>query len=334
VSSLTPEVIRNCKRCSRELPAGALVCDKCHALVHSEALDGLAAEAKALEAKGDLQQARERWLSGLPLLPPASKQYEWINDHARGLEVAAHQAQVPESSENKWTKRLGPVGPIAVLLAKGKTILLALFKLKFLLSFAAFVGLYWAAWGMKFGIGFAVLILLHEMGHFIDIKRRGWPVEMPVFLPGLGAYVRWQALGVTLRQRAEVSLAGPLAGWVAAVICVVLYFRTGSQFWSALARTGAVLNVLNLIPIWVLDGGQAVKALARPERMVLLAAALALWLFTGESIFFLVAAGAVWCLFVKDRPAQSSWNTLAYYIAVMAALGIVLVAIPASVAHQ
>jgi Zn-dependent protease len=95
-----------------------------------------------------------------------------------------------------------------------------------------------------------------------------------------------------------------------------------------------VLNVLNLIPIWVLDGGQAVKALTRPERMVLLAAALALWLFTGESIFFLVAAGAVWCLFVKDRPTQSSWNTLAYYVAVMTALGIVLVAIPASVAHQ
>ncbi len=26
---------------------------------------------------------------------------------------------------------------------------------------------------MRFGIGFAVLILIHEMGHYVDIKRRG-----------------------------------------------------------------------------------------------------------------------------------------------------------------
>ena len=60
---------------------------------------------------------------------------------------------------------------------------------------------------MKFGIGFAALILIHEMGHFIDIKRRGLPAEMPVFLPGLGAYVRWQAMGVPLETRAAISLA-------------------------------------------------------------------------------------------------------------------------------
>jgi len=329
VSSLTPEVIRNCKRCSRELPAGALVCDKCHALVHSEALDGLAAEAKALEAKGDLQQARERWLSGLPLLPPASKQYEWINDHARGLEVAAHQAQVPESSENKWTKRLGPVGPIAVLLAKGKTILLALFKLKFLLSFAAFVGLYWAAWGMKFGIGFAVLILLHEMGHFIDIKRRGLPADMPVFLPGLGAYVRWQAMGVPLETRAAISLAGPLAGFLTAVACALLWWQTGNPLWAALARAGTVLNLLNLIPLWVLDGGQAVLALSKMDRIILLTACLALWLVLGENMFFLVALGAGYqVFFAGSAPAHSSRITTVYYIAVLTALGVIIRLMP------
>jgi len=331
VSAATPQLIRACPGCGLELPLGTLACGECHALVHGKELDALAREAKALETKGEFGAAREIWTRALTMLPAESKQAEWMRDHLQSLRASM---AVESGPQNGWAKKLGPLGPIAVLLAKSKGLLLAIFKLKFLLSLGSFVAVYWALYGWRFGVGFAAAILIHELGHFIDIKRRGWPVEMPVFLPGLGAYVRWQALGVTLRQRAEVSLAGPLAGWVAAVICVVLYFRTGSQFWSALARTGAVLNVLNLIPIWVLDGGQAVKALARPERMVLLAAALALWLFTGESIFFLVAAGAVWCLFVKDRPAQSSWNTLAYYIAVMAALGIVLVAIPASVAHQ
>ncbi len=331
MSTATPQLIRACPGCSAELPLGALACEECHSLVHAKELDALAREAKALEAKREFSAAREIWTRALTMLPADSKQAEWTRDHLQSLGAAMAAETAPQ---NGWAKKLGPVGPIAVLLAKSKGLLLAIFKLKFLLSLGSFVAVYWALYGWRFGVGFAAAILIHELGHFIDIKRRGWPVEMPVFLPGLGAYVRWQALGVSLRQRAEVSLAGPLAGWIAAVICAVLYFRTGSPFWSALARTGAMLNVLNLIPIWVLDGGQAVKALARPERMVLLAAALALWLFTGESIFFLVAAGAVWCLFAKDRPAQSSWNTLVYFIAVMAALGIVLVAIPASVAHQ
>lgn len=329
VSSITPELIRNCRRCASELAPGALVCDKCHALVHSEELDRLASEAKALEAKGDLRQARERWLAGLHLLPRTSKQYDWIKEHASGVETAANEARIPESSDNKWAKRLGPVGPIAILLAKAKTVLFALFKLKFLLSFAAFIGIYWAAWGMKFGIGFAVLILLHEMGHFIDIKRRGLPAEMPVFLPGLGAYVRWQALGVPLETRSAISLAGPLAGFLTAVACAVIWWQTGNPLWAALARIGAVLNLLNLIPIWILDGGQAVLALSKTERIILLTACLALWLVLGENMFFLVALGAGYqVFFAGDLPPHPSRAVTIYYLALLTALGAIIRLLP------
>jgi Zn-dependent protease len=322
VSTITPELIRNCRRCSRELAPGALVCDHCHALVHSEKLDQLAGEAKALEARGDFRQAREHWLMGLPLLPPNSRQASWIQEHALSLESAARQAPPAPPSENKWAKKLGPVGPIAVLLAKSKVLLTAVFKLKFLLSFVAFVGIYWAAFGMKFGIGFAVLILLHEMGHFIDIKRRGLPAEMPVFLPGLGAYVRWQALGVPLETRAAISLAGPLAGFFTALACAVLWWQTGNSLWAALARAGAVLNLLNLIPVWVLDGGQAVLALSKAERIVLLTGCLALWLLFGENMFFLVALGAGYqAFFAGHLPPRPSHATTVYYLAVLTALG-------------
>jgi Zn-dependent protease len=325
VPSLTLEPVRNCTRCASDLAPRTLVCDKCHALVHSEELDHLASEAKELEAKGELHQARARWLASLNLLPSSSKQYGWIKDHARALDVAANQAGTPESSENKWAKRLGPVGPIAILLAKAKTVLLALFKLKFLLSFAAFIGIYWAAWGMKFGVGFAVLILLHEMGHFIDIKRRGLPAEMPVFLPGLGAYVRWQALGVPLETRAAISLAGPLAGFFVALACAALWWQTGNPLWAALARVGAVLNLLNLIPIWILDGGQAVQALSKLERAILLAASLALWLALGENMFFLVALGAAYqVFFAGDLPPRPSRGITVYYIGVLTALGVII----------
>ena len=107
-------------------------------------------------------------------------------------------------ARRSWLRLLGPLAPLAILLVKGK-FLLALFKLKFLLSFGTFIAFYWALFGLKFGVGFALLILVHEMGHFVAIKRRGLPADMPVFLPGFGAYVRWTALGVTA-VRAEAAL--------------------------------------------------------------------------------------------------------------------------------
>jgi len=329
VSTTTPELIRNCRRCSHELAPGALACDQCHALVHSEQLDRLAAEAQALEARGDPRQARERWLMGLPLLPPDSRQAHWIVNHARSLDSLAQRIQPPPPSENKWAQRLGPVGPVAILLAKGKFLLTAVFKLKFLLSFFAFFGFYWAMFGAKFGLGFAVLILIHEMGHFIDVKRRGLPADMPVFLPGLGAYVRWQALGVSLETRAAISLAGPFAGFIAAVACAVLWWQTGNPLWASLARAGAVLNVLNLTPVWVLDGGQASHALSKTERIILLSVCLALWLLLGEGVFFLVAAGAGYAaFFAGDLPPHPSRATTVYFIAILIALGLILRLLP------
>ena len=305
------------------------MCDRCHALVHSERLDQLAAEAKQFEATGNLRQAREHWLMGLPLLPPNSRQASWIQDHARSLDAAANRMQPAPESDNKWAKKLGPVGPVAILLAKSKVLLTAIFKLKFLLSFVAFIGIYWAAFGMKFGIGFATLILIHEMGHFIDIKRRGLPAEMPVFLPGLGAYVRWQALGVPLETRAAISLAGPLAGFFAAVACALLWWQTGNPLWAALARTGALLNLLNLIPVWVLDGGQAVLALSKTERIILLTACLALWLVLGENMFFLVALGFGYQVFFAGHlPSRPSPATTIYFLIVLTTLGVMVRLMP------
>lgn len=316
------EPIRNCHNCGADLPLGALACEKCHSLVHSEELIRISERAKALEAEQPLL-AKQEWLKALSLLPPSSTQSTWIRDQVLKLELSAMTAPPPEQSHS-WAKKLGPLAPIAIVLAKSKTLLLALFKLKFIFSLFAFMGVYWAMWGAAFGIGFAVLILVHEMGHYIDIRRRGLPADMPVFLPGLGAFVRWKALGVTRQTRAAVSLAGPLAGFLGAAVCALLWYRTGNGLWAALARTTAGLNILNLTPVWVLDGGQAVEALGKSERFAVLAACLVCWLFLGEGIFFLVAAGTVYRLFTKDLPPQPSPSITAYFIGVLACLAAVL----------
>ena len=324
--------VRECPGCRAVLEPGALVCDNCQALVHAGDLEQLAAQARLHEQRGEIVQARELWNRALPLLPQASTQAAWVRGSVARLDALAAAGREP-AARAAWVRRLGPLAPLAILLIKGKW-LLALFKLKFLLSLGAFVAFYWALFGAKFGIGFAILILVHEMGHFIDIRRRGLPAEMPVFLPGLGAYVRWTALGVTTRTRAFVSLAGPLAGCIGAAVCVLLWLYTGNTLWIGLASVSALLNVLNLIPVWVLDGGQTIKALNQAERMFLACAAVLLAVGLGQPALLLVAAGAAYRVFTKDAPAAPDRAVMVYYLLVLAALGLVIEAAPPLPAHS
>lgn len=272
-------------------------------------MERLSAQARALESSNRLMDARNVWLSVLPLLPADSKQAEWIRGHAQELATTAQQSVGPGSGKT-WAKRLAPLGPLALVLAKFKSVLLVLFKLKFLFSFAGFIAVYWAIWGPTFGIGFAVQILIHELGHYFDIKRRGLPANMPVFFPGLGAYVRWNALGVSGETRAAISLAGPLAGFVAAGVCALVWYQTQDPIWAALARVGAWLNVLNLTPVLIFDGAQAVRALGKIERGLLVVVSAALGYATGEGILYIVTAGATWALltalFARKAAAQET----------------------------
>jgi Zn-dependent protease len=305
-----------------------LACSSCHALVHATQLEQLSAAARLHEAQQDFSAARATWLKALEMLPAESAQAEWIRGNVQRLQ-ALTSGVAQNSWRNRWIGKLGPFAPLVVLLAKGK-FLLALFKLKFLLSLGAFVAVYWSLYGLRFGIGFALLILVHEMGHFIEIKRRGLPAEMPVFLPGLGAYVRWTALGVTVQTRSLVSLAGPMAGLIGAAVCAGLWLKTGQAFWIGLASLSAMLNVLNLIPVWVLDGGQAIAALDKNERIILAAAAVALAAYFSQPLLLLVAAGAAYRVFTKDLPRLPSHGNTVYYLLVLAGLGYLMTLAPTS----
>jgi Zn-dependent protease len=315
-------------------------------------MEQAAAQARTTEARGDLEQARQLWLAVLPFLPPDSKQAEWIRGHARDLEKTAYEAHRPQdpNAKNKWAKRLGPLGPLAIVAAKFKTFIFAIFKFKFLFSFAAFIWVYWSLFGPIYGVGFALLIFVHEMGHYIEVKRRGLPADMPIFLPGLGAFVRWQAMGVPLETRAAVSLAGPFAGLLSSAICGLIFFKTGDFVWAALAKTGAWFNALNLIPIWIFDGAGASMPLNRLEKAMVMATAAGLGYAVDSGVFYFVAGGMLINLIISvARPAaQPAYDTgsgqaggfpysptsgeqhsgsqmiAAYFIAVLAGLGGVL----------
>jgi Zn-dependent protease len=309
------------------LPADALECAHCHALVYGSELEEIALAARQLEQHQEYLEARDLWMQALQKVPQEASQAGWIRANIERLGHVATNKSQPQraigSSTPSWTRRFGPFAPLLALLAKGK-FLLSLFKLKFLLSLGSFIAIYWVLYGVRFGIAFALLILLHEMGHYVEIRRRGLPAEMPVFLPGIGAYVRWSAMGVTTETRSYVSLAGPCAGAVGAGVCAIMWWQTGDGFWVGLASLTAMLNLLNLIPVWVLDGGQTIAALDKNERIALTVAAILLAALFGQPLFLLVAAGAAYRVFTQDLPPTPSYGVAVYYLLVLVGLGFLM----------
>jgi len=320
-----PPAVYNCPQCSHYIHEGALACPECGTLIYGQHVAGLAHVAQEMEQEKRWDEARVRWSEALHWLPVGTTEAASVESR-----VAAIDARTRADGERaaKWTKRLGPLAPILLFLGKLKGVLFLLFKMKFLFSFFAFFGLYWALFGWKFGLGFTLSILVHEMGHYWAVKRRGLKADLPVFMPGLGAYVRWYAMGIPLDGLAGIALAGPLFGLFAAVVCLLLFAWTRQQVFLALAHTGAFINLLNLIPVLGLDGAQATYALSRLQRGLLLLSAVVLFGLMKEGVFLFLAAGMTWRMFTRDEPAEGSSRTMVYYLLLLFVLGAFLFIVP------
>jgi Zn-dependent protease len=156
-----------------------------------------------------------------------------------------------------------------ILAAIGLAIKFGAFVIKFFGLFIS-VAAYALIWGWKFGVGFVLMILIHELGHYIEAKRQGLDVSIPRFIPFLGAYVAIKNSPLNPMRNALVALAGPAAGGLAAAVCWGIGSETESSLLHALAYAGFFLNLFNLIPIGILDGGAIWRSyrLARAEPMM------------------------------------------------------------------
>jgi Zn-dependent protease len=198
-----------------------------------------------------------------PPAPPAPVRYEPPPDFGHQPEADDAFSQRPRES---WVKRrLAPIGAaIVAFLAKVKTILLLLPKVKLLATSGTMlvsVVAYATIWGFPFALGFVVLLLVHEMGHVIALRREGIKASAPMFIPFLGAVISARSLGDNAVAEARVGLAGPILGSIGAAACILIWHATGNDIWRALAFTGFFLNLFNLLPVVPLDGGRAMAAM-------------------------------------------------------------------------
>jgi Zn-dependent protease len=178
----------------------------------------------------------------------------------RDYEPIHPRGRLAELGRKVWA----PIAAVGLLIFKFKAAILALFKLKLFLtagSMLVSIAAYAWIWGWRFAVGFVLLILLHELGHVLELRRQGVPASAPLFIPFLGAVVGMKQMPHNVWKEAQVALAGPVLGSLAAAAVWAAGEALDSQLLIALAFTGFFINLFNLIPVSPLDGGRAAAAL-------------------------------------------------------------------------
>lgn len=107
-------------------------------------------------------------------------------------------------------------------------------------------------------IALLVLVLfVHEMGHFLMMKRYKYENLSMVFIPFLGAMVQGKkSEKYSQKERANVILAGPVPGIIIGLGLLFLGLHFEQVYVIYTGTLFAIINVLNLIPLDPLDGGQ------------------------------------------------------------------------------
>jgi Zn-dependent protease len=292
-------------------------------------LEQIAYQAKLAGQAGDWQGARAAWERALTLVPPDSPEYRMVKARIENIDLQTDQ------SASVWKKRLYKLGPIGVVLwkfktlaliaaTKGKLLLLGLTKLSTLTSMLASVGVYWWAYGWKFGLGLVLSIYIHEMGHVFWLRKYGIQATAPMFIPGFGALIRLKQYPANPGEDARVGLAGPTWGLGAAVFAWAAGLLTGQPIWFAIARVGAWINLFNLIPIWQLDGGRGFRGLTRKYRGIAGLVALTMWAITEETMLLFIALGALYRFFSKDYAEERDSQVLLQYAGLIVLLSVLL----------
>lgn len=170
----------------------------------------------------------------------------------------------------------GALAVVAAVLAKFKVVIFLIFaKLKFILialkfgkfastlvSMIFMIVIYAQMYGWAYGLGFVLLIFAHEMGHYLVAKKLNINVSGPVFIPFFGAFISMKDQPADAVSEAKTAAGGPILGSLGALACAGGYMITGNNLFLALAYTGFMINLFNLIPVHPMDGGRIVTAIS------------------------------------------------------------------------
>ncbi|MGL4973750.1 MAG: hypothetical protein ACRC56_00535, partial [Bosea sp. (in: a-proteobacteria)] len=123
-------------------------------------------------------------------------------------------------------------------------------------------------WAWSFGIwptvALAVGLVLHEAGHVAVMRMLGDRASMFYFVPFLGGVAIGKMPHKSDLEHFLMVFGGPFAGLLSAAIAGLIGWWFGNSFFLACGLFFALVNLLNLLPIPPLDGGQMTMVTFRP----------------------------------------------------------------------
>ena len=93
-------------------------------------------------------------------------------------------------------------------------------------------------YGFSFSIPFLGILTFHEFGHYFTAKYHKIKVTLPYYIPlwfgfiglpslgTMGAFIRIKEQILSRTKYFDVGVSGPIAGFIVAIICFVVGFKT------------------------------------------------------------------------------------------------------------
>jgi len=193
------------------------------------------------------------------------------------VEIPKPELEEPKSSRYVWLKSLGSLGFFLVI---------------GYFFFRRFSGDSYSAIAMV--IVLTGVVVFHELGHFLAMKIYKYRELGMFFIPLLGAYVSGKKQEVSQKQSAIILLAGPVPGIFLGIILHFLSIHFELDFLNTVAWILIYLNVLNLLPVYPLDGGQLLHRLFLDDYnilgkiFVILSVVLMSWVALSSGYLFLL----------------------------------------------
>src|SRR2546430_4037515 len=218
---------------------------------------------------------------------------------------AAKRGTTESSNKRKGLAGLGGLGAALSALLLKFPLLAPLLKFGWLGFSALFsVAVYSLIFGWQFAVGLVLLLFVHEMGHAIVMKLKGIPIGGMIFIPLLGAAVIMKQMPKNAKDEAEVGIGGPIAGAIAAMVCLTIARENPDTVWAPLAYFGFFINLFNLIPIIPFDGGRILAAI---DRRMWIIGFLGLVAFQVWS-FIRYGSISIWLLFFILMAGTQLWS--------------------------
>jgi Zn-dependent protease len=234
-----------------------------------------------------------------PYGPPQSGQYIPPSPSSGATsdippESPHHYSSAPQQN-NRGT--LGWIGSAALaawaVVKYGLVFLVKIPALASLFSALISLGAYSLLYGPWTGVALVAMLFVHEMGHVLEIRRQGMRATAPIFIPFLGAAIFQRQHPTDALKQAQIGIAGPIAGTLGATVAFVLFTATQNPVFLIAALIGFLLNLLNLIPVWQLDGAWILAPVSPWFQVVGLAAIGVSVLFFHFASFLLIIVGVL-----------------------------------------